>query len=221
MALTLGDAFNRRKKIGADLQTWIARLSQSGSERREYRTEKIEGDAAFEPEPGSERTIHRHYKVEECRAKISELLVEDQQLAMRISLTNQKARASVVDLEGNERELSVPELLVLRGDIIPKLEQVARSVPTRSDGVSVYKEGEGFLEHRSVKKVVEKKQTMSDKGMKIEETKTIGYDIVETTDYGIAIRDAYNEIDRIQDFAQRVKQAINRANKTELVDIAT
>ncbi len=85
--------------------------------------------------------------------------------------------------------------------------------------MSIYEEGEGFFKHRSVKKVVEKKQTMSDKGMKIEEIKTIGYDIVETTDYGIPVREAYNEIDRIQDFAQRVKQAINRANKTELVEM--
>jgi hypothetical protein len=34
----LGDAFNRRKKLGADLQSWIARLGLAGTERRTYRT---------------------------------------------------------------------------------------------------------------------------------------------------------------------------------------
>ena len=37
-------------------------------------------------------------------------------------------------------------------------------------------------------------------------------------DYGLPTRDVWNEIDRVQEFLQRVKQAINRANKTELVD---
>jgi len=50
---------------------------------------------------------------------------------MRISLTNQKAIASIVDLDGKELELSVPELLVLKGDIIPKRELFARAVPSR------------------------------------------------------------------------------------------
>ena len=60
---------------------------------------------------------------------------------------------------------------------------------------------------------------MSDKGLKIEEKRTVGYDVVDITDYGIPPRDAYNEIDRIQDYAQRVKQALNEANKTELVTL--
>jgi hypothetical protein len=217
--MTLGDAFNRRKKLGADLQTWIQRLSQVGVERRDYRTKAIEGDGAFEPEPGSERRTHRHYTIEECRQRIEETLEEDRALAMRISLTNQRARSRVVDLQGVERDLSVPEMLVLKADLIPKLEQVARAVPMRADGVSIFETGEGFIRHRRIKKVEKKKESLTDKGIKVEEIETIGYDVTETTDYGLPVRDVYNEIDRIQDFAQRVKQAINEANKTELVDL--
>lgn len=219
MAMTLGDAFNRRKKLSADLQTWINRLSQAGIERREYRTKAIEGKGAFEPEPGSERRTHRHYTIEECRARIAEVLVEDRHLALRISLTNQRARARVVDLEGVECELSVPELLVLKTDQIPKLEQVARALPTRADGVNVFDTQEGLVRHRTIKKVERKKESLTDKGIKIEETQIIGYDVVETTDYGVPLREAYNDIDRIQDFAQRVKQAVNEANKTELIEL--
>lgn len=46
MSLTLGDAFNRRKKLGADLQTWIQRLTQAGTEKRSFneanKTELVE-----------------------------------------------------------------------------------------------------------------------------------------------------------------------------------
>lgn len=219
MSMTLGDGFNRRKKLAADLETFTNRLSQSGVERRVFRTRAIEGKAAFEPEPGSEKRSHRHYTIEECRERIAAILEEDRRLAMQISLTNQRARSKVINLEGVEIELSVPELLVFKNDLIPKLEQAARAVPTRADGVNIIEQGEGFTRHRTVKKVEKKKQTMSDKGIKVEEVETIGYDVVETTDYGIALRDCWNEVDRIQDFAQRVKQAINQANKAELVQL--
>ena len=115
---TLGDAFNRRKKLAADLQTWVNRLTSAGSDRRVYRCKSIEGDAAFIPEPGSERITERHYEIAECRARIAEILAEDQNLALRISLTNQRAKATVIDLEGVEREMTVPEMLVLKNDIL-------------------------------------------------------------------------------------------------------
>jgi hypothetical protein len=219
MRLTLGDAFNRRKKLAADLQTWIARIKLSGSVKRTYRTRAIEGSDAFVPEPGSEKTTTRHYTVEECRAKIHEVLEEDRALALRISLTNQRARAEVTDLDGKTREYTIPELLVLKDDIIPKLELAARSLPLRADGVNVIGQGEGFERHRTVTKVERKKETFSDKGLKAEEIETLGYDVVETTDYGLPSRDVWNDIDRIQEFLQRVKQAINRANKTDLIDL--
>ena len=213
----LGDAFNRRKKLGSDLEKWTQRLSQSGAERRYYRTKDIEGGQAFEPEAGSDRSTPRHYTIEECRQAIAEILAEDQSLALRISRTNQAALATIVDLDGSERELTIPELLVLKSDVIPKLEAAARAIPTRADGVNVIEENEDFVRHRTLKKIEKKKQTLSDKGMKVEEVETIGWDVTEVVDYGIAKRDAWNEVDRIQDFAQRIKQAINKANKTELI----
>ena len=65
MRMTLGDAFNRRKKLGADLTSWTNRLKASGHTRRSYRSHAIEGPDAFTPEPGSEKTTTRHYTVDE------------------------------------------------------------------------------------------------------------------------------------------------------------
>ncbi|HEX9538585.1 MAG TPA: hypothetical protein VGA04_10500 [Streptosporangiaceae bacterium] len=48
MTLTLGDAFNRRKKLAADLQNWINRLGLAGTERRSYRTATLDGDDAYQ-----------------------------------------------------------------------------------------------------------------------------------------------------------------------------
>jgi hypothetical protein len=139
-------------------------------------------------------------------------------LALRISLTNQQAKAEVEDMDGNSRSYSIPELLVLKDSIIPKLEEAARAVPLLADGVNVMETGTNFVRYRSVNKVERKKETFSDKGLKAEEMELLGFDVVEVTDYGLRSRDIWNEVDRIQEFQQRVKQAINRANKTELVD---
>lgn len=219
MALTLGDAFNRRKKLAADLTSWIHRMTASGSTRRVYRTKALEGDGAFVPEPGSEKTTQRHYTVEECREKIRTILAEDRALALRISLTNQRARAEVEDLDGQVREYTIPELLVLKDDIIPKLEQAARAVPLRADGVNVYEKGDGLVRYRAITRVERKKESFSDKGLKVEDIELLGFDVVEVTDYGLPSREQWNEIDRIQEFLQRVKQAINKANKSELVEL--
>lgn len=219
MSLSLGDAFNRRKKLGADIQTWLNRLGGSGSDTRRYRTLEVEGQAAFVPTAGTERLTQRHYTIDECHERLQALLREDRELAFRISLTNQRAKALVTDLDGIEREMTIPELLVLRNDLIPKLEQVARAVPRRAEGVNVVEEGEGHVRHRAITKLEEVKETLTDKGHKIQEKRTIGYDVVETTDYGLQVRDAYNEIDRIQEFGERVKQAIQQANKCELVSL--
>ncbi|MBL4845039.1 MAG: hypothetical protein JKY65_05910 [Planctomycetes bacterium] len=219
MSLSLGDGFNRRKKLGADIQTWINRLSGAGSNKRRYRTLAIEGQGAYLPQPGTDRTTERHYTIEECHLKLQSLLTQDRELACRISLTNQRATAVVTDLDGVEREMTIPELLVLRNDLIPKLEQVARAVPRRAEGVNVYETGEGYVRHRKIDKLEETKETLSEKGHKVQERRTVGYEIAETTDYGLPVRDAYNEIDRVQEFGERVKQAIQEANKFELVEL--
>jgi hypothetical protein len=123
----------------------------------------------------------------------------------------------LVDIDGTEKEMSVPELLVLKNDIIPKLEQFIRAIPTRAEGVSVHTTGNGSIGYRDIKKIEKKKESITDKGIKMEEVVVIGYKVDETTDYGVLQRDSWNEIDRIHDFAQRVKQAINEANKTPLI----
>src|SRR5512146_1809134 len=125
VAMTLGDGFNRRKKLAADLQTWIGRLGLAGAERRTYRASVLDGDNAYRPDPGTEKANTRQYTVQECRDKFAEILDEDELLALRISRTNQQARAEIVDLSGRTRVLSIPELLVLKNDTIPKLEQAA------------------------------------------------------------------------------------------------
>lgn len=219
MRMTLGDGFNRRKKLDADLTSWTNRLKAAGATKRTFRCKAIEGANAFLPEPGSEKTTTRHYTVEECREKIREILEEDRILALRISLTNQAAKAEVEDLNGKVRTYSIPELLVLKDSIIPKLEAAARAIPLRTDGVNVIETGDNHVRYRAVNKIERKKETFSEKGLKAEEMETLGYDVTETTDYGLPSREVWNEIDRIQEFQQRVKQAINRANKTELVEL--
>ncbi|MDA2813619.1 hypothetical protein O4J56_23445 [Nocardiopsis sp. RSe5-2] len=217
--MTLGDAFNRRKKLASDLQSWLNRLGLAGAERRSYRTTSLEGDGAYRPEPGTEKSTSRAYTVPECRERIAAILAEDEELALRISRTNQRARAEIEDLDGRVRTLSVPELLVLKDDVIPKLEQAARAVPVRADGVGVYDSGDDWIRYRTVKRVERKRESFSDKGLKIEEVELQGYDVTEVTDYGLPQRGQWDEIDRIAEFSQRVKQAINRANKTELVEL--
>ena len=217
--LTLGDAFNRRKKLGADLAAWIGRLQSAGAVRRSYRTKAIEGATAFVPDPGSEKSSTRHYTVEEARARSDAIITEDRSLALRISLTNQRARTEIEDLDGKVRSYTVPELLVIKDDIIPKLEQALRAVPVRADNVSVFDTVPGAVKHRTVTKVERKRETFSEKGLKAEEMELLGYDVVEITDFGLGSRDMWNAIDRVQEYQQRVKQAINRANKTELVTL--
>ncbi len=219
--LTLGDAFNRRKKLAADLAAWIGRLQSAGAIRRSYRTKAIEGAQAFAPDPGSEKTSTRHYTVEEARAKIEEILAEDRSLALRISVTNQRARTEIEDLDGVVRSYTVPELLVIKDDIIPKMEQSLRAVPVRADNVNVFETlpEVSAVKHRTVTKVERKRETFSDKGLKAEEMELLGYDVVEITDFGLISREIWNAVDRVQEYQQRVKQAINRANKTELVTL--
>ncbi len=215
--MTLSDGFNRRKKLAADLATWTNRLKQSGADNRWYRTQKVTGKGAFAADPGTDRSTERHYTIEECRKRIAKIVKEDRSLARRISLTNQIATSTIVDLDGKKRELTIPELLVLRNDIIPKLEAVARAIPTRKEGVPTLKETKTYALHRIVNKVERKKTSFRDE-VKVEEMELLGYDVVETKDYGLPQRDVWNEVDKIQEFAQRVKQAIARANKVELID---
>ena len=99
---------------------------------------------------------------------------------------------------------------MIKDDIIPKLEDALRAVPVRADNVSVFETLPGAVKHRTVTKVERKRETFSDKGLKAEEMELLGYDVVEITDFGLASRDMWNAIDRVQEYQQRVKQAINQ-----------
>jgi len=217
--MTLGDAFTRRKQIQSELENWYNRLAIAGKNTVKYETKKIDGDKAFEPVPGTRTEYKRNYSIDECQKKIQGLIEEDKKLAIQISLTNQKAKAQVIDLEGKEVTLTIPELLVLKNDIVPKLERAATSIPKLSKGVEVLEESDQIVKWRNVTPYYKTKQSLSDKGHKIEE-KIIDYYLVEEfDDFGRPERQVFDEIDKIHAWQHRLKEAINQANKTELISL--
>ena len=217
--ITLADAFSRRKQIESELVSWIKRLGLAGRDSVIYQTKKIEGENSFKPIPGTLKNYNRTYTVEECRKKINELIQADKELALRISLTNQKAKAEMLDLDGKEVELTIPELIVLKNDIAPKLEEAARAIPKLANGVNFLEVTDNYKKWRSVQPYYKQKQSLSEKGHKIEEDYIDYYDVNEVTDYGIEERNVFDEIDRIHEWQHRLKEAINKANRYELVDL--
>lgn len=219
MKLTLGDGFSRRKQLQSEIDNWFNRLRLAGRETISYQTKKIEGDDAFKTIPGSKKTYKRNYTIEECQEKIKELIDEDQKLAIRISLTNQIAKAKLLDLEGNEVELTIPELIVIKNDIAPKLENLAQSVPKKATGVELMEKTEDYIKWRTIYPYYKSKQSLSEKGHKIEQEYIDYYSVEEVTDYGVEERDVFDEIDKIHAWQHRLKEAINQANKTPLIDL--
>ncbi|MFX0101848.1 MAG: hypothetical protein ACFFCS_19945 [Candidatus Hodarchaeota archaeon] len=217
--MNLGDAFARRKQISAELDSWISRLRLAGRDTLQYRVESIENKDKMVPIPGSTKEYKRTYTIEECLEKIEGLTKEDKTLALRISLTNQKAKAKLEDLEDVEQELTIPELLVLKNDIAPKLENTARAIPIQAKGVEVLSESDKSVKWRTIMKVEKSKQELSDKGHKIENKVVDYYMIDEIIDYGYPERKVFDKIDKIHLWLQRIKKAINEANKTDLMDL--
>lgn len=228
--MTIGDGFGRRKQITAEIQTWTNRLQLAGRDTRRYHTRSIgvveEGDArdedrgeAFKPLPGTKKNFQRNYTIEECQTNIQQLIAEDRALARRISLTNQAAKAKLVDLDGVEKEMSIPELLVLRNDIVPKLEEAARAVPRLAQNVEVVETTEHATKWRSIQPHFITRESLSSKGHKISKQRVDYYVVEEVTDYGRPEREVFDEIDQIHDFQTRLRNAINQANKTELVEL--
>lgn len=219
MSFTLGDAFSRRKQIESELENWINRLRYTGRTSVSYQTKAIEGAEKFIPIPGSKKEFNRSYTIEECQAKIKELLEEDKKLAMRISITNQQAKASMIDLEGKEVELTVPELIVLKNNIAPKLENAAQAIPKLSKGVEIMEKTDKYTKWRTIYPYYKTKQSLSEQGHKIEEEYVDYYSVEEITDFGVDERVVFDEIDKIHAWQHRLKEAINQANKTELLDL--
>ncbi len=219
MTLTLGDAFSRRKQIEAEIENWTNRLKIAGRNTTNYQTKSIEGGKNFAAIPGTKKNYERNYTIEECQEKIKELVEEDKKLALRISLTNQKAKAKMIDLEGNDVELSIPELIVLKNDIAPKLENTAQAIPKLAKNVEIIEKTESYIKWRNIYPVLKKKQSLSEQGHKIEEDIVDYYGVEEVTDFGIEERKIFDEIDKIHAWQHRLKEAINQANKTELLDL--
>jgi len=216
---TLGDAFALRKKIDNELNTWINRLALASRNTVHYKTKAIEGDKKFQSIPGSKKIYTRNYTIEECREKIQKLIAEDQKLALMISLTNQKAKAKLIDLDGKEQELTIPELLVLRNEIAPKIERAARAIPTRASGVEIVVDGKDKIEYRIIKTNYVNKQTMGEKGNVLTNKIIEDFNIEEVEDYGLKQREVFDYIDEIHAWMFRIKEAINMANKTELEEL--
>ena len=219
ITLTLGDAFSRRKQIESELQNWTNRLKLAGTDTKRYDTREIDGDDKFKPIPGTNKDYIRNYTIEECRVKIEELIKEDRKLAMRISITNQNAKAKIIDLDGSEKELSIPQLLVLKNDIAPKIELAAQSIPKLATGVEILEKGDKFIKWQNITPIYKQKQSLSEQGHKIEEEYIDLYKVQEIIDYGKPQREVFDEIDKIHEWQHRLKEAINQANKTELIDL--
>ncbi|MBY9006349.1 MAG: hypothetical protein KGD63_06295 [Candidatus Lokiarchaeota archaeon] len=219
MTLTLGDGFSRRKQIEKEFSSWINRLRLAGKDTISYQTKVIEEEKKFIPIPGSKKEFKRNYSIEECRSNLAELIEEDQKLALRISITNQKAKAKLLDLDGKEVELTIPQLILLKNDIAPKLEETAQAIPKVAKGVEIIESTDKIIKWRSITPIYKIKQSLSEQGHKIEEEYIDYYNVVENTDFGFDERKVYDDIDKIHDWQHRLKVAINQANKTELIEL--
>ena len=218
LVMSLGDGFAKRKKIQAEIQTWINRLRLAGKEELSYTVKDIQEkvDKAF---PGTKKEFNRSYTIEECRNKIKSLLEEDKELALRISLTNQKARAKLLDINGLEKSLTIPELLILKNDILPKFEEEASAIPVKQGGEEILETSENYTKFRTIKTLVHNSKEISKEGFQRDAQTIKGYDIKETTDYGYSERQINDIHDSLFSYSERLKEAINQANKTELVEL--
>ncbi len=201
------------------METWIKRLDLAGKETIQFQTKSIEGDEKFKPIAGTRKEFPRTYTIEECQKKIQELIDEDRDLAIRISLTNQKAKAKLIDFDGIEKELSIPELLVLKNDIAPKMEKAAQAIPKAAKAIEIIEKTEKYTKWQTVQPIYKKQQSLSEQGHKIENEYIDYYVVQEVTDYGFPERTVFDKIDKIHAWLQRIKEAINQANKKELVEL--
>lgn len=201
------------------MESWYNRLVLAGTNTVKFEIKKIKGKKAFEPIPGTRTEFKRNYTIEECQNKIQELIEEDKKLTIQISLTNQKESVKVIDLDGKEVALTIPELLVLKNDIAPKLERAATSIPKLAKGVEIIEKTGEYTKWRSVTPYYKTKLSLSDKGHKIEEKMIDYYEVQEYADFPKPEREVFDAVDKIHAWQQHLKEAINQANKTELIEI--
>lgn len=216
--MNLGDGFSRRKQIQGEFKTWINRLQLTGKDEVNYEVGEL-NQKAGSATPGTLTKFKRVFTTEECIKKLKELLDQDKELALKISLTNQKAKAQIVDMEGKNVELTIPELIVLKNEIAPKLEEIYRSIPKRTTDKNVIEETDNYIKWRVIQAMVTRTREIGENNFQRDVDKVLGFKIKEVTDYGYTERKIFDKIDEIQKWQQRIKEAINQANKTLLVEL--
>ncbi len=215
--MNLGDGFNRRKQIASEIEKWISRLSLAGKNTVIFQTKSI-NEKELIPIPGTKREYLRHYSIEECRTNIEALIKEDRDLAIRISKTNQIAKAKLIDIDGKEKEMTIPELLVLKNEIAPKMERAIQTIPVLSSEAEVLEKTKDSIKTRTISPMFINVQELTDKGVRIDKRVVDYYEITELEDFGWEIRAKYDIEDKISAWIERIRVAIAEANKTELIN---
>lgn len=218
--MNLGDGFSRRKQVQNEFQTWLRRLALAGKDEITFTTPEL-GDSEDKAIPGSLKKFTRNYTIGECEAKLDSLIKEDTQLAHRISLTNQVAKAIMTDIDGNSVELTIPELIVLKNDIAPKLSEIVDNIPRRAIGEEVIESDASStnIKWRKIKTMISRTREVGKNGFQRDVDVVQGYQVKEVMDYGFPERYIFDRKDKIAAWETRLKEAINQANKTLLVDL--
>lgn len=224
MEMTLGDGFTRRKQIQNDINKWLSRLRYAGREEIHYSVvDKSDIDISDNAIPGTVKEFKRAYSISECIEKIENLIEEDKILAKRISLTNQRAGAVMINLKGEEETLTIPELIILKNEIAPKILQLVSDIPTKQDDLhsleDVEDRGDKGVVWRKVNPITSRTRIMTDNNMYQDVDKIVQYNIKRVNDFGYSNRQIYDKEDKVNDWIHRIKEAINQANKTKLIEL--
>lgn len=207
--MNLSDAFTRRKEIQEEISLWTDRLNNAGINRKVYLLD------ADKKEIELVESFYREYTIEECLQSLQALMQEDKNLAIRISKTNAKVEVELEDFDGQVRRVSIAELLILKDSIIPNMQKIVSSKPIANSG----KEGkklEGYVEYETIHPRMSNVEDVKE-GVKFTKSVLQGYTKTVIEDFGISQRQKYDEQDKINHFARRVKKALNEANKAELL----
>ncbi|NUM36983.1 MAG: hypothetical protein HUU50_20780 [Candidatus Brocadiae bacterium] len=207
--MNLSDAFTRRKEIQEEISLWTNRLEVSGCNRKVYLLDTEKKEVALK------EANYREYTIEECLQSLHNLMQEDKNLAIRISKTNARVEVELEDFDGQIRKVSIAELLILKESIIPNMQKIVQCKPVADLGKEV-KKMQGYIEYESIQPSVKQIEDVKE-GVKITKQVIEGYTKVVVEDFGISQRQKYDEQDKINHFARRVKKALNEANKAELV----
>lgn len=217
--MNLGDGFSKRKQIQNEFQIWLRRLSLAGKDETRFITKELGADEN-KAVKGSLKKFIRNYTIDECLDKLTAFIKEDTELAHRISLTNQKAAVTMKNLDGEEVRLTIPELIVLKNNIAPKFVEIEDNIPRLTSGEEIIEdESKDFVKWRVIKAIIDKTREIGENGFQRDVEVVKGYNVREVKDYGYSERAIYDRKDNIAAWETRLKEAINQANKTLLVEL--